>query len=171
MNHESTEKFKTVKLLLLDFDGVLTDGFVYVDQNGRETVRCSKRDSLGIAMLKRAGIDVGVISKEKNPVVSVRCKKLAIPCWQGIEDGEGKMEIVRRIALEKKLDVSEICYIGDDLNDIPALRIVGCAVTVADGHPEVKKVAHIVTAKAGGNHAVREVCDMILQEKNIPVRF
>lgn len=90
-------KLKSLKLFLLDFDGVFTDGYVYVNQDGIESVRCSRRDSLGILMLKKAGIEVGVVSKETNPVVAARCKKMGVSFWQGIADGKGKRDIVERI--------------------------------------------------------------------------
>lgn len=173
MNQESgiTEKLKAIKLLLMDFDGVLTDGFVYVNQDGVETVRCSRKDSLGIAMLKKAGIEVGVISKETNPVVAKRCEKLKIPYWQGIKDGQGKKEILLTVC--KKVDTSlQLCaYIGDDIHDIPALEIAGVKITVSDAHPQVKQIADYITSAAGGNHAVREACEMILRAKGIRSSF
>src|SRR3989344_9157517 len=112
MNDTLRKKIESIKLLLMDFDGVLTDGYVYVDQNGVDTVRCSRRDSLGILMLQKAGIEVGIVSKETSPVVAARCKKMGVPCWQGIKDGEGKREIVKRIAEEKSIPLSNVGYIG-----------------------------------------------------------
>lgn len=158
-----------IKILCADFDGTFTDGMVYTDQDGIESVRCSRRDSLGIDMLKRAGIAVHVISRESNPVVAARCAKLKIPCNQGIIRGEGKAEIVRRIAHEAQVDLSEVAYIGDDVNDLAALAIVGLAVTVADGHPRVTKLAHFVTKGRGGEHAVRELCELILTTQGHPI--
>jgi len=151
----------------MDFDGVLTDGYVYVDQDGKETVRCSRRDSLGVLMLQQAGIKVGVVSKETSPVVAARCKKMGVPCWYGINDGEGKREIVERIAEEKSVTLSQIAFIGDDVNDLLAMQLVGIAIAVADAHPQVQKIAHYVTKAPGGHHAVREICELILKAKSI----
>lgn len=156
------EKFRCVKLLALDFDGVLTDGFVYMNQDGVEMVRCSRKDGLGIEMLKENGIEVIVISKEENPVVPARCRKLKIKCWQKVKTGAGKLDILKRYSLEHGISAKEICFIGDDINDIPCIEWTGVGVTVADGHVENKKVADYITKASGGNGAVREVCELIL---------
>ncbi len=161
-------KFKKIKLLALDFDGVLTDGYVYVLQDGKETVRCSRRDGFGIELLKRAGITVGIISKETNPVVKARSRKLDVPCWQGVSDGLGKLTILKRLAVKYKLSAKEIAYMGDDLNDIEAMNYAGIGITVADGHIQVKKIADYITKVKGGDHAVREVADLILNAKKRP---
>jgi N-acylneuraminate cytidylyltransferase len=154
---------KEVELVCLDFDGTLTDGMVYVDETGCETVRCSRRDSLGIEMLKAAGIAVFVISKETNPVVAARCKKMNVRCEQGVASGEDKAVILRRLAEGVGVKLEAIAYMGDDVNDIAALQLVGLAVAPADAHPKVRKVAHHLTEARGGNHAVRELCDLILE--------
>lgn len=156
-------KFKKIKLLAMDFDGVMTDGMVYINQKGEEMVRCSRKDGLGIEMLRRAGISACVISKEANSVVTARCNKLKIPCWQKVENGEGKAEILKRIMAEQGLFSEEVAYLGDDLNDLEPLKVAGIAITVADGHEAVKKVADYVTKAKGGEHAVREVCELILE--------
>ena len=101
MDASLKEKFSRIKLLATDFDGVMTDGLVYVDQDGKETVRCSRKDGMGVELLKKHGVTVGVLSKETNPVVTARCNKLKIPVWQGIATGEGKLEILQRIMKEQ----------------------------------------------------------------------
>jgi len=157
------DKFKKIKLLALDFDGILTDGNVYVFQDGKEAVRCSRRDGFGIELLKGVGIIVCVISKEINPIVKMRSDKLDIPCWQGIVDGPGKLAILKRLTIKYKLSVNQIAYMGDDLNDSDALKYVGVGITVADGHPVLKKAANYITKAKGGDHAVREVAELILK--------
>lgn len=152
----------TVKALFLDFDGVLTDNRVWTDQDGRETVAASRGDGFGIGMLKKAGIDVVVISKEKNPVVAARCKKLGIPYEQGVDDKTG---IIKREQAKRKLDPSETIFVGNDLNDLPAFPLVGWGVAVADASPEVLQKADFVLSKKGGHGAVREMCDLILSRK------
>ncbi len=165
------ERASRVRLICADFDGIFTDGMVYTDQNGVETVRCSRRDSLGINMLKHAGISVHVISKEANPVVAARCKKMGVACDQAVEFGDGKAEIMRRVALNAGFDLSQVAFIGDDVNDIPALKIAGFAVTVADGHPLVNRIAHYVTQARGGEHAFRELCEFILMAQGKDIAY
>lgn len=157
------ERAKRVRLVCLDFDGTLTDGMVYVDETGRETVRCSRRDSLGIEMLQAAGVAVCVISKEANPVVAVRCAKMKVRCEQAVTTGEGKAEILQRTVAQMDLSLEEVAYMGDDVNDLPALKIAGLAVAPADAHSLVRVVVSHVTEAAGGCHAVRELCDLILK--------
>lgn len=166
------KKLKSIKLLALDFDGTLTLGaYVIFKQDGSESVVCSRRDSLGVDMLKKAGVGVVVISKETNPVVEARCKKMGIKCWHGIETGQNKLAILRSYASESKLKAEEICYGGDDVTDIPCLKWSGFGFTVADGHNLCKKAAHYTTKNPGGAGAVREMCELILQAKNKPIGF
>src|SRR5688572_8052630 len=114
-----------IKLLVLDFDGVLTDGFVYVDQDGRESVRCSRRDSLGIGMLKEKGVPTVVISKERNGVVAARCAKMEIECHSGVD---GKLALLKGLLAEKGIDAAQACFVGDDANDAECLRYAGIGV-------------------------------------------
>ena len=153
--------------MVLDFDGVMTDGCVYTEGNGNETIRTSRRDGLGILMLKRAGIKVVVISTEINPVVLARCNKLNIPCFQNSGLSKGKLARLVELAKTEELGQDEIAYIGDDLNDLDPMTFAGIKITVADGHPKLKRVANIITKAEGGNHAVREVCDLILRIKKV----
>lgn len=150
----------------MDFDGIMTDGYVYVNQNGEEAARCSRKDGLGAEMLQNAGVYLAVISKEENPVVLARCKKLKIDCWNAIYDGAGKLQIFKRILEDKKIFPEEAAYMGDDLNDAETLMNAGLAITVADAHEKVKNICHYITARKGGEHAVREVCEKILEAKN-----
>ena len=155
----------------MDFDGVMTDGCVYVDQDGREMVKCSRKDGLGIALLKKHDIKVAVISKETNPVVAARCQKLQIQCEQAIATGEDKLAVLKRMAQAHGLDLEQVAYIGDDFNDIDVLQAVGLAITVADGQPSVKEVCSYITQAAGGQHAVREACEKILLSQGVRLKF
>ena len=114
-------------------------------------------------MLKKNGIDVVVISKEKNKVVQARCEKLKIECWQGIDH---KIEIFSKIIAKKGLDKNQVCFIGNDINDIDCIKAAGMGVVVADAYNEVVKFADYITAKKGGYGAVREVADIILKHLN-----
>lgn len=145
--------------LVMDFDGVLTDNHVTVDQNGVESVVCSRGDGFGLELLRKAGLPLLVISKERNPVVAARCRKLQIPCLQGIDD---KLTALQTWASEQGLHARELIFVGNDVNDLECLQWVGSAVAVHDSHPEVLKVAHLVLEHDGGKGAIRELCELIL---------
>lgn len=168
-----SEMLHSIKLIGLDFDGTLTDGYVYCDQYGGETVRCSRKDSLGIDMLKAAGFHVVVLSKETNPVVAARCAKMDVPMTQGIATGTGKVEHLVHYARSVVIPLENTLYMGDDLNDIPVLEIVGVPATVADAHPRVLQIVrerngYIARAK-GGEHAVRELAEAVLVAHRFPL--
>lgn len=147
-------------LLVLDFDGVLTDNFVYVDENGVESVRCSKEDSLGVALLREQGFPVVVLTSEKNPVVWRRTEKLQVPCVVGpLDKTSGFLELLARYGVV----AADVVYVGNDVNDLGCLREAGCGLVVADAHPRAKAEADVVLSNPGGQGAVREVCEAILQ--------
>lgn len=154
-----------VKLIVLDFDGVLTDNRVWVSGTGEESVACNRSDGLGISLVKEKGIHVCVLSSETHIVVMKRCQKLKIPCYYGISDKLFKLKIISdRFAV----DFEDIAYIGNDVNDIECMKAVGCSIAVADAHPDVLSIADMVLTKCGGKGAVREYCDMVLKdEQNI----
>jgi len=158
---ELAKKIKNIKLMAFDFDGIFTDAKVIIDQDGRESIICSRRDSLGTNQLKRIGIKLAVISMEPNPIVMKRCEKLKIECLVGNE----KLPIFRNLIKREKLKASEAAFMGDDLNDLDCLEDAGLALTVADGAEQCKKIADYVTTKRGGDHAVREVCDVIMKTR------
>jgi YrbI family 3-deoxy-D-manno-octulosonate 8-phosphate phosphatase len=153
---------KKVRLLVLDFDGVMTDNRVLVTEDGKEAVFCDRSDGLGLEMLRRKGIEAVVISKERNPVVSRRCLKLGIECLQGCDD---KLATLRKKAEAGNLKPEELAYVGNDVNDLECLRWVGMPIAVADAVPEVRAVAKWVTAALGGRGAVREACDLFLSSR------
>jgi YrbI family 3-deoxy-D-manno-octulosonate 8-phosphate phosphatase len=153
-----------VKLLILDFDGVITDNRVWVDESGRELVAANRSDSLGINMLRQVGVETVVISKETNPVVSARCRKMDIACIQGEND---KQTAVRKVMAERTIDPAQVVYLGNDVNDLPCFPLVGWAVVVADAFPEVARKADYILSKPGGHAAVRELCDLILAEGRV----
>lgn len=166
------DKLKKIKLLALDFDGTLTLGaYVIFKQDGSESVVCSRRDSLGVDMVKKAGVEVVVISKETNPVVAARCKKMGIKCWHRVKTGQNKLEILQSYTQERKLDARFVCYGGDDVTDIPSIKWSGFGFTVADGHKLCQKAAQYATKQPGGAGAVREMCDMILEAKGRPIKL
>ena len=151
-----------IRLLVLDFDGVLTDDRVTVDETGREAVVCSRSDGFGLEMLRRmSGVEVAVLSKETNPVVAARCRKLGLTCHQGYDD---KLPQLERMAAERGLEPSQVAYVGNDLNDLEPMGWCGVAIAVADARAEVLAAADFVTRQRGGRGAVREVCDLLVGE-------
>jgi len=150
---------EAIRLLVLDFDGVLTDNRVWVDQDGREMVAANRSDSLGINQLRQAGVETVVISTETNPVVAARCRKLNIPWIQGEND---KATALRKLLQDRNIDANEAVYLGNDVNDLPCFPLVGWAVAVADAMPEVIRQADFILTRPGGRAAVRELCDLIL---------
>jgi YrbI family 3-deoxy-D-manno-octulosonate 8-phosphate phosphatase len=171
MTKSIQEKLKAIRLFVTDFDGIHTDASVYCGQDGYEMVKCSRRDSLGLGMLKKVGIGTAVISKETNPVVTARCKKIKVRCYQKVEDADGKLEILKREMEKRGLLPENVLYMGDDLNDRACLEYVGVPVTVPDGHPSIKEISLIITEVDGGNGAIREVAEMVLVAQGHPIRF
>jgi YrbI family 3-deoxy-D-manno-octulosonate 8-phosphate phosphatase len=155
-------RFGRVQLLVLDFDGVLTDNTVTVTSDGIESVTCWRGDGIGTSALMAADVGVIVLSKERNEVVRVRCDKLGLECHQGIDD---KAPALLALLAERGIDPAETAYVGNDTNDLGPLRLVGLPIVVADAHPDVLHSAAYVTTARGGRGAVREVCDLILAAK------
>lgn len=152
---------KKIRLLLLDVDGVLTDGRIIIDDRGVETKQFHVRDGQGIALLLRAGIEVGFISARASAAVRRRAKELGVRLvCQGVRD---KLQTYNEIKRERGLRDEEIAYVGDDLVDWPLLRHAGLAVCVGDGWEEIRSRVHWVTRALGGAGAVREVADVLLK--------
>lgn len=156
---ELARKIKNLKLLATDFDGVWTDGKVIFCQDGTESVVCSRKDTLRVGEVKATGIKLFVISKEDNPVVAARCAKMKVDCWQGVDD---KLTLLKKLLKKAKVKPEKAAFVGDDINDLECLKFVGLPMTVADGHDACKKVALYETSRKGGNHAMREIFDLIL---------
>jgi 3-deoxy-D-manno-octulosonate 8-phosphate phosphatase (KDO 8-P phosphatase) len=151
-----------IKLLLLDVDGVMTDGRIIYDSDGGETKAFDVKDGHGLKLVQRAGIQVGIITGRQSTIVDRRAAELGIELvYQGAKDKQLPFrEILQKLALEP----GEVAYAGDDIVDLPVMRQVGFAATVADAMDEVKAAAHMVTRRAGGRGAVREICDHLLKE-------
>lgn len=150
-----------VSALLLDFDGVMTDDLATVDQDGKEAVRVSRSDGMGLERLRKlTDVQVCVVSKETNPVVSARCRKLGVPCMQGIEDKVGR---VRKWSAESGVPLSEVVFVGNDLNDLPVFDLVGASVVPVDAFETVRNAADLILTKPGGRGAVREICELLIE--------
>ncbi|MBC8175908.1 MAG: HAD-IIIA family hydrolase [Deltaproteobacteria bacterium] len=157
------EKSASIKLLILDVDGVLTDGRITLNERGEEVKSFDVKDGLGLKMLMSTGVEVVIITGRKSMVVEHRAKELGIDeVWQGIKD---KRALSRKIIEEKGLEKNEVCCIGDDLPDLAMFMEAGLRIAVADGVEEVREEADFVTKKKGGCGAVREACEWILKSK------
>lgn len=155
--------FQKVKLLVLDFDGVVTDNKVYVNEDGKEMVCCSRGDGLGIEALKKFGIKILVISKEENKVVTARCKKLRVSSIQGIDN---KLRALKQMLKKLNIPSSQVCYLGNDINDVECVKLAGFGCAVRDSYPTLLKAADYITTNKGGNGAVREICDLIMKSSS-----
>ena len=155
----------TVELLVFDFDGVFTDNLVRVDQHGHEAVFCSRADSLGIDMLRAAHVPMLILSTETNPVVTARANKLRILVEQGCGN---KAAFLAAYMQSEGIEPKNVIYMGNDVNDLAAMRLVGCIAAPGDAHPAVLKIAHVVTAALGGRGAVRELCEGICARLDLP---
>lgn len=146
--------------IVFDFDGVFTDDRVLVDENGTEAVHCSRRDGMGIEMLRDAGIPMIVISKERNAVVARRCEKLHLECRQR---QDSKIGTLKAWIDDHELDAKHVIYVGNDVNDLECMAAVGCAVAPVDAHPRALEAAAVVLSCEGGRGAIRELADRILE--------
>ena len=147
-------------MVLMDFDGVLTDNRVILSQDGVESVRCDRSDGWGIARMRDAGVRMAVVSTEANPVVSARCEKLKLTCYQDVAD---KRAFVERLLNDENVAANAVAYIGNDVNDLDVMDFVGLAVAPCDSHPAVLAAADVVLTRPGGDGAVREFCDHVLR--------
>lgn len=160
MDDALKERAANVRMLVLDVDGVLTDGKLYFDHAGNELKAFNTRDGLGMKALQRSGIEVAVITGRKSGAVSHRMAQLGIQhVYQGRED---KLNAFLHLLELTGLEASQICFAGDDWIDLPLLLRVGLAVSVADAEERVKEQAHWITQRNGGDGAVREICNLIL---------
>ncbi len=155
------ERCRSIALLLSDVDGVLTDGQIILDNQGIESKAFHVRDGLGIKLWQKAGFQFGMITQRSTQGLKVRAAELGIEILrQGLPD---KLTALKQIAAELKLPRERVCYLGDDLPDLPVIRAVGLGVAVGDACGEVRQAAHYVTQERGGGGAVREVIELILK--------
>ncbi|HSL45220.1 MAG TPA: acylneuraminate cytidylyltransferase [Anaerolineales bacterium] len=152
-----------IDLLICDFDGVITDNRVWVDQEGTETVAAYRSDSIGVKLLRDIGIEVLMLSSEVNRVVEARARKMGVEAVHGVAIHE-KGRVMRDVLEQKNVRAKNVVYIGNDINDLPCFEVAGWSVAVADAYPEVIRAADFVLNKPGGHGAVRELCDLILKK-------
>lgn len=158
-------KLHPVKLLLLDVDGVLTGGEIIYSGSDVETKIFNVKDGLGIRMLMAAGVEVGIVTGRTSEALIQRCRDLHVSLiFDGVRD---KGAIMDEILSRQGVDAHEVAFVGDDLPDISLMKKAGVGIAVNDAHDSVKKHADIITDRKGGDGAVREVCEMILEAKNL----
>ena len=151
-----------IKLLLLDVDGVKTDGRIIYLNDGGEAKAFDVKDGHGLKLIQRAGIRVGIITGRQSEVVARRAAELGIEIvYQGAKD---KLQPFLEIIKELGLEPFEVAYVGDDVVDLPVMRQVGFSATVADAVDDIKPYVDLVTSRPGGRGAVREVCDLLLKQ-------
>lgn len=158
------QKAQKIRLLLLDVDGVLTDGRILYDDQGREGKAFHVQDGQGIRWLQKEGVEVGFLSGRSSRAVEMRAKELGISfLFQGIGD---KIKVFEKILKKTKLDSDQVAFMGDDFIDLALLKKVGFSISVSNGHPLVQKEADYVTRAAGGFGAVREVSEFIIKAQD-----
>jgi len=153
---------RKIRLAVFDFDGVFTDNRVIVSDDGKESVVCCRSDGYGLRRLESAGVRPLILSTEPSRVVLQRARKLKVECLHGIAD---KFTELRRLARRARIDMREIAYVGNDINDAECLKAVGLPVVVHDAWPEVRPLAKWVLARDGGRGAVREFADEVWEAR------
>lgn len=156
----SRAALKSIRLFATDVDGVLTDAGMYYSESGDEWKKFNTHDGMGIKLLQKAGLITAIVTQERTRLVARRAEKLAIPeLHQGVMD---KLSVIQEMAMRHGLSLQQVAYIGDDVNDIEALKAVGFSAAPANSLPQVLKVVDYVCQKKGGEGAVRELVELIL---------
>lgn len=162
--HELIEKLKKIRLLVMDVDGTLTDSAMYYSANGEELKRFNTRDGMGIGLLRKSGIKSAILTSENSEIVRARAKKLKIETI--VLGSRNKTEDLKAIAGDLGLELEEVAYIGDDVNDEHAMKLVGVSACPSDAVPIIRQIADYICLKKGGFGAVREFAEVILQSQN-----
>ena len=148
-----------IDVFIFDFDGVLTNNLVYIDQEGKEIVSCSRADGLAFDVLKKLNKKSFILSTEKNSVVAMRARKLKIPVMQGVFN---KVEAIKELIEKNNYNLKNILYVGNDLNDYRVMKLCGYTACPADSHERIKNISKILLTKNGGDGVVRELLEEVL---------
>ena len=157
-----------INAFVFDFDGVLTNNLVHLDQNGKESVSCSRADGLAFDVLRKLDKPAFILSTENNPVVTMRAKKLKIPVVQGVDD---KVEAIKKLVNKNSYNLKNILYVGNDLNDYLVMQLCGYTICPADSHPKIKEISNVVLKANGGNGIVRELLEDVLSLDFIKILY
>ena len=157
-----------IDVFVFDFDGVLTNNLVQIDENGKESVSCSRADGLAFDVFRKLNKPAYILSTEKNLVVKARAKKLKIPAMQGVVD---KVEAIKKLAADNNHSLKNILYVGNDLNDYLAMQLCGYSACPADSHPKIKSVSTIILSTNGGDGIVRELLEEVLNVDFIKILY
>ena len=157
-----------IDAFVFDFDGVLTNNLVQIDENGKESVSCSRADGLAFDVLRKLNKPAYILSTEKNLVVKARAKKLNIPAIQGVVD---KVETIKKLAADNNYSLKNILYVGNDLNDYLVIQLCGYSVCPADSHPKIKGVSSVILSTNGGDGIVRELLEEVFNLDLIKILY
>jgi YrbI family 3-deoxy-D-manno-octulosonate 8-phosphate phosphatase len=158
----------SIDAFVFDFDGVLTNNLVYINQNGEESVSCSRSDGLAFDVLRKLKIPAYILSTEHNLVVTERAKKLKIKAIQGVND---KVKAIKKFSKDNSYNLKRIVYVGNDLNDFKAMKLCGFSVCPSDSHIKIQKIADIVLKTQGGEGIVRELLEDVLEIDIIKILY
>ena len=156
--------FENIELIVYDFDGVMTDNRVMVDQNGNESVMANRGDGYGVGMIRKLGVKQVILSTEVNPVVEMRAQKLNLEVIHGVSD---KKQTLEKYCADINISLDRVMYLGNDLNDIDAMKCVGIKGAPKDAEPEILEIADWISEKSGGYGVVRELARLITRERNV----
>jgi YrbI family 3-deoxy-D-manno-octulosonate 8-phosphate phosphatase len=154
-----TIKINDIELIVYDFDGVMTDNHVMVLQDGTEAVFVNRSDGLGVDRIRGLGIDQLILSSEENPVVKARAKKLGL---EAIDSCKNKKNVLKNYCEQNNYDLKKVIFIGNDINDLEVMNIVGLPIAPADAYPDIIKTAKLVTKASGGQGVLRELSDILV---------
>jgi len=157
-----------IDVFVFDFDGVLTNNLVHLDQNGKESVSCSRADGLAFDVLRKLDKPAFILSTENNPVVTMRAKKLKVPVVQGVTD---KVEAIKKLVNRNNYNLKNILYVGNDLNDYLVMQLCGYTACPADSHPKIKSISSVILKMKGGNGVVRELLEDALSLDFIKILY
>ena len=157
-----------IEAFVFDFDGVLTNNFVYMNQDGQESVSCSRADGLAFNALRKLNKPTFILSSEKNPVVAMRAHKLQIPAIQGVSD---KVEAIKLLANKNNFNLDKIFYVGNDINDFYAMSLCGFTACPANSHPRIKKISNIILKTKGGDGVIRDLMEDIFHIDLVKVLY
>ena len=157
-----------INAFVFDFDGVLTNNLVQIDESGKESVSCSRADGLAFDVLRKLNIPVLILSTEKSLVVKMRAKKLKVPIMQGVSN---KVGAIKDLSDEKGFSLKKIFYVGNDLNDYLAMQLCGYRVCPADSHPKIKHISNVCLKTNGGDGVIRELLEEVLNIDFIKILY